>query len=83
MFTSACMCPGWLIISQGNTGPGPRGAIRLNFTGPGTCPGKRPDVSGIKTTHTPRQTVGRMDGCRESRGVIKNGRKKRIMTARV
>lgn len=62
------------VIPPGDTGAGPRGAI----TGPGTCPGKRPDVSGIKTTHTPCQTVGRMDGCRKNMGVIKKkkGRKR-------
>lgn len=61
------MCTGWAVIPPGDTGAGPRGAI----TGPGTCPGKRPDVSGIKTTHTPCQTVGGMDGCRKNMGVIK------------
>lgn len=55
-----------VVIWQGNMeaddGEGPRGGIRLDPTVPGTCPGKRPDVTGIKTTHTPCQTVGRMDG---------------------
>lgn len=98
MFSSVCVCVcGSLqtlvhvqvVIWQGNMeaddGAGPRGGIRLNPTVPGTCPGKRPDVTGIKTTHTPCQTVGRMDGWRESRGAIKKngGREKGIMSRRV
>lgn len=76
---SAGVCTGWAVIPPGDVGAGPRGAI----TGPGTCPGKRPDVSGIKTTHTPCQTAGRMDGCRKNMGVIKKRAEKRIMSARV
>lgn len=64
----------WRLVTGGAA---PRGGIRLN---PGTCPGKRPDVTGIKTTHTPCQTVGRMDGWSERgserRGVIKKKRRK-------
>lgn len=47
-----------------------------------TCPGKRPDVTRIKTTHTPCQTAGRMDGCRQNRGAIKS-MAKRTITAKV
>lgn len=66
----------WQENMEADDGAGPRGGIRLNPTVPGTCPGKRPDVTGIKTTHTPCQTVGRMDGWRESRGAIKTKKKK-------
>lgn len=53
---------------EAHEGPGPKGAIRPNRPFPGTCPGKRPDVTGIKTTHTPCQTAGRMDGWSERTG---------------
>ena len=66
---------GQVVIYRGNMEPheGGRaqGSHQAEIAVPGTCPGKRPDVTRIKTTHTPCQTAGRMDGWRKDRGAIK------------
>lgn len=69
-----CVCVHWtgcnLQSEHGDSQRGrTQGSHQAELAVPGTCPGKRPDVTRIKTTHTPCQTAagvrnGRMDGGR-------------------
>ncbi len=71
---SACVCgTGCNLVGKHGSSwrAGTQGSHQAELAVAGTCPGKRPDVTQIKTTHTPCQTAGRMDGWREDGGAIK------------